>query len=101
MTIQEFNRMDKKSAIEVLQTCCGARRWQEKVMERFPFGSEEDLADKATKAWYEECGEPDWLEAFTHHPQTGDMKSLEKKFASTAHMAGEEQSGVSGASAET
>ena len=101
MTIQEFDRMDKKSAMEVLQTCCGARSWQEKLMEHFPFGSEENLADKATKVWYHACVEQDWLEAFSHHPRIGDIKSLEKKFASTAHLAGEEQSGVSGASRDT
>ena len=36
----------------------------------------------------------DWLEAFTHHPKIGDVKSLEEKFASTKHLAGAEQAGV-------
>ena len=36
----------------------------------------------------------DWKEAFSHHPKIGDIKSLRKKFASTADMAEGEQSGV-------
>ena len=87
--------------MEVLHSSCGARSWQEKLMEHFPFGTEENLAAKATKVWYHECVEQDWLEAFSYHPKIGDMNSLEKKYASTAHLAGEEQSGVSVATSET
>ena len=36
-----------------------------------------------------------------HHPKIGDVKSLEKKFAPTKHLAGKEQAGVASATAET
>ena len=40
------------------------------------------------------------MEAFTHHPKIGDLKSLEEKFAATKHLAVEEQSGVDHSSIE-
>jgi len=58
----------------------------------------EDLVDffeSAEENWYS-CNEADWMEAFGHHPQIGDINSLREKFASTADMAMNEQSGVSG-----
>ena len=52
-------------------------------------------------AWYNKCTERDWLEAFTHHPKIGDTKSLAEKFASTQHLAGNEQAGVNTASSKS
>ena len=50
-------------------------------MKSFPFASEQQLVEKATEAWYHECGGTDWLQSFTHHPEIGDAKSLAEKFA--------------------
>ncbi len=58
-----------------------------------PFAYKEALLEQARLQW-EQCGPSDWLEAFTHHPKIGDLKSLEKKFASTRQWAGGEQKGV-------
>lgn len=58
-----------------------------------PFAYKKTLLEQARLQW-ELCGPPDWLEAFTHHPKIGDLKSLEKKFASTRQWAGGEQKGV-------
>lgn len=56
--------------------------------------------DGANRCW-NECTEQDWLEAFTHHPQIGDVKTLQQKFADTASWAEGEQAGVTYASDET
>ena len=46
-------------------------------------------------------GEPEWREAFAHHPRIGDMASLRARFASTAGWAADEQRGAAQATEET
>ena len=69
------------------------------MMTWFPAGSKEELLENAEAVWHE-CSEDEWKEAFTHHPKIGDVESLTKKFASTAHWATGEQSAVNVASKE-
>ncbi len=95
MTLQEFNRIEKDKAAGELFSCCGSDRWVESLMHSFPFASEQELVEKATTAWYDECSKEDWLQSFTHHPEIGDVKSLAEKFA------GKEQAGVAAASRDT
>ena len=94
MTLEDFNKLDKDTAARELFNCCGSAKWVSTLMEVFPFASEKALVEKATSAWYEACSSSDWLESFTHHPQIGDKKSLEQKFA------GKEQAGVASATSE-
>jgi len=98
MTLDELNALGNDAAANQLSTCCGSTKWLSLLMNGFPFAGELDLVRLAEKAWYDECAETDWLEAFTHHPKIGDVKSLTEKFASTQHLAGNEQSGVNTAS---
>ncbi len=91
MTLDEFNKLDKETAAKELFNCCSAEKWVSLLMQDFPFVSEKVLVEKATTAWYDTCKRADWLESFTHHPQIGDKKSLEQKFA------GKEQAGVASA----
>jgi 5-hydroxyisourate hydrolase/2-oxo-4-hydroxy-4-carboxy-5-ureidoimidazoline decarboxylase len=98
MTLIDFNKLGKGEAEKMLATCCGSTKWWSLLSAGFPFESENEILSLAEKAWYDECGEADWLEAFTHHPKIGDTKSLAEKFASTQHLAGNEQAGVNTAS---
>ncbi len=66
----------------------------------FPVEDELGLYFLATKCW-DACLEPDYLEAFSHHPKIGDIDSLKKKFASTATWASGEQAGVNAADQAT
>ena len=66
-------------------------------MQSKPFADIHDLLLKADKAW-NLTNEKDWMEAFSHHPKIGDLKSLEQKFASTKALAGSEQASVQTAS---
>ncbi len=97
MTLIELNNIDKTEAEKLLATCCGSSKWLQLLIESFPFTNEESLVSKAETIWYNDCSETDWLEAFTHHPKIGDIKSLTEKFASTQHLAGNEQAGVNAA----
>ena len=65
-----------------------------------PFENRADVFQKAEQAWFS-CKKADWLEAFTHHPRIGDVESLRKKFASTAHWASGEQAGAATATEHT
>lgn len=100
MTLQSFNELDKQEAKRLLTTCCGATKWVEAMIKSFPFTDEMAMISTAETAWYDACSVNDWLEAFTHHPKIGDTKSLAEKFASTQHLAGNEQSGVNNASVQ-
>jgi 5-hydroxyisourate hydrolase/2-oxo-4-hydroxy-4-carboxy-5-ureidoimidazoline decarboxylase len=97
MTLTAFNKQSSSEAAEILAACCGATGWVKEVMKGLPFSSEEALITRATSAWYEQCGENDWREAFTQHPKIGDLDSLRLRYAATAHLAGVEQSGVDAA----
>lgn len=101
MTLENFNQLDARQVREALTNCCGAEKWVNHLSSILPFKSERHLFDQARICWYEECSEAEYLEAFTHHPKIGDLKSLEKKFASTKQWAGKEQSGISTASQDT
>lgn len=101
MTLDDFNDLSKEEAGIQLFSCCSSHAWKKAIMEKFPFKDEMDLLANAEMSWYKECNEADWMEAFTHHPKIGDVKSLAEKFAATKHLAGKEQAEVEKASAET
>lgn len=83
-----------------LYQCCGSSTWAKQMAAKAPFETEEGLYEAAYQIWYHECQEADYLEAFSQHPQIGDLESLEKKFASTAKWAGGEQASVQHAQRE-
>lgn len=99
MTITEFNTLPEKEAFKALFTCCGSAVWAQSLVEKRLFTSLEELKEISDILW-EQATESDLMEAFSHHPKIGDVKSLEKKFASTAAWASGEQSGVNQASQE-
>ena len=94
MTLTDFNNLSKQEGTSLLATCCGSEKWVQLMSNFFPFANEIDLITKAAEVWYDQCTETDWLAAFSHHPKIGDVKSLAEKFASTQHLAGNEQAGV-------
>ena len=97
MTIDTFNKIGEKSAKKELMACCQCARWAESVAGFRPYKDVEELLSAAEDFWYN-CGEDDWLEAFKGHPEIGDLKSLEKKFAASKEKFGNEQSEIESAS---
>lgn len=97
MTLSELNGLDKPLLLEKLSLCCGSAKWQELLAGKFPFNSPNDLVKASERIWYDECGESDWVEAFSHHPKIGSIKALSEKFASTKHLAANEQQSVTSA----
>ena len=82
-------------ARELLNRCCGARRWVEGMLQRLPFGSTAALLCAADQVWAE-LGREDYLEAFSHHPRIGeDLGALRRRFQNTSQLSAAEQAGVS------
>jgi 5-hydroxyisourate hydrolase/2-oxo-4-hydroxy-4-carboxy-5-ureidoimidazoline decarboxylase len=101
MRLEDFNSKTRKEAEALLFSCCGSSKWTAAMLDAFPYRSEQEMISKATSTWYEQCSREDWLEAFSHHPRIGDIKSLEEKFADIRQLAGEEQSSMAESSNQT
>jgi 2-oxo-4-hydroxy-4-carboxy-5-ureidoimidazoline decarboxylase len=99
MTVAEFNRLTENEKRKLLQQCCGAKAWVDKMLETSLPADKESLLKQAEERWYA-CSEEDWQEAFLHHPKIGDKEALRKKFSSDV-FAGGEQSSVNSASEQT
>lgn len=93
MTIEELNTINRKEAFDEIFKCCGCTIWAQNLIDFRPYSSKEELFRLSDMIWTS-CEGEEVLEAFSHHPQIGDLKSLEKKFASTKDWASGEQAGV-------
>jgi 2-oxo-4-hydroxy-4-carboxy-5-ureidoimidazoline decarboxylase len=100
MTIDELNKLPTDIAFSEFFKCCGSTTWAKQLTGKRPFKDKEHLLQLSDNTWAV-CSVQDGLEAFTHHPKIGDIKSLEKKFASTKDWAGGEQAGVNTATQNT
>ncbi len=97
MTLDKLNSLSHRDAVTLFRQCCGSLGWAEEMQKQRPFSSLDQLYSVADKVW-KTLSVEDWKEAFTHHPKIGDIEGLRKKFASTAHLAEGEQSGIAGTS---
>jgi len=100
MTIETINQLPDEAVVAAFTKCCGAQKWVRQMVEARPFRDREHLFAASDEAWAN-CGRADFLEAFSHHPKIGDMKSLEQKFASTKSWSASEQGSVQAASRAT
>ena len=91
--LARLNAMDARAAADVLRSCCGSRRWVERMVVCRPFASVTILLGGADLIWLG-LDRKDWLEAFAHHPRIGERDLSQTKFAATAIQAGKEQSGM-------
>ena len=97
MKLTELNNLPADQLKEQLSLCCGSEKWNKLLSQQFPFQSIPHLVAATENIWYAQCGESDWIEAFSHHPKIGDVKSLNEKFASIQHLASSEQQAVNNA----
>ena len=77
--------VDVASADEVrarLRACCASTRWVERMLQRRPFGSVEQLLASAREVWFA-LDAADWKEAFAAHPKIGDRDALRHRFPDT------------------
>ena len=97
MNIKQLNSLPRDELSIEFEKCCGSSAWVKRMVNSKPFYDVESLHEVSDKIW-NSLSSQDYLEAFTHHPQIGDIDSLKKKFASTANWAGTEQKGTTQAS---
>jgi 2-oxo-4-hydroxy-4-carboxy-5-ureidoimidazoline decarboxylase len=93
MNISELNVLDADSFAEMMLRVCGSSEWVSRMARGRPYSSMSQLKSLALSNW-RGLDEDSWKEAFTHHPKIGDPESLQKRFASIAHWAENEQAGV-------
>lgn len=101
--ISRLNALPKEEAVAALLTCCGSKKWAEKVAARRPFVEPGALLDEAGRIWLD-LEKKDWLEAFGHHPRIGERRlaASAAKFggAEGVAVASREQSGMASATEE-
>jgi 2-oxo-4-hydroxy-4-carboxy-5-ureidoimidazoline decarboxylase len=96
-----LNALSEGEAEAALLRCCGSTRWVRAMLAQRPFTSSEALHRAAESVWLV-LDQPDYLEAFGHHPQIGaDMEQLREKFASVTAWSSQEQAGVRRADEQT
>jgi 2-oxo-4-hydroxy-4-carboxy-5-ureidoimidazoline decarboxylase len=96
----ELDAATDEAARAMLTRACGASKWVDRMMARRPFGRDQKMLTAARVEWFA-LSEPDWLEAFAHHPQIGDRAGLEARFPQTHDLSSHEQSGIGIAGADT
>lgn len=69
-----MNELDRAAAVAALMTCCGSRRWAERVADARPFRDVDTALAIADDIWLA-CDESDWREAFAAHPRIGERKA--------------------------
>jgi len=100
MTLEEFNHLPQAVAVTALSQCCAASAWVQAMVDGRPYADIPQLLEAADRAWLR-MDEPNLLEAFSAHPQIGNVVSLLEKYASTQAMAASEQSAIAAASEAT
>ena len=100
LTLQQFNAMSEPEAAAALRQCCAADAWILAMVSSRPFTDLADLLNQADAHWAS-MDEANLLEAFSAHPQIGNVATLRAKYANTKALASGEQSSVSAADEAT
>ena len=89
--LDQLNRASQAKAESAFLSCCGSRRWAQKMAEARPFADISGLLDQAAAIWHDlETG--DWLEAFAAHPKIGARQAVPQATARSAEWSHAEQS---------
>ena len=88
--------MPKGQAVELFSSCCGASRWVTEMVARRPFGSRGAVMTVADRVW-QTMDEPDWREAFSHHPRIGERTGAVPQTPRGAAWSASEQAGIDSA----
>lgn len=97
--LQRLNAQSPSDAAASLHGCCGCCVWAARMAAARPFATVSGLLSEADRQWAA-LGEPEWREAFSHHPRIGETNLNQPRFAATAAQSSREQSGMAAASDE-
>ncbi len=91
--LAELNHAAQAEAEFILLSCCGSRRWAQRMAEARPFPDVSVLLNQAAQI-RQNLEAADWLEAFTAHPKIGAKKAVPHQTAQSAEWSQGEQSGT-------
>ncbi|MEE2729934.1 MAG: 2-oxo-4-hydroxy-4-carboxy-5-ureidoimidazoline decarboxylase [Pseudomonadota bacterium] len=100
LSLEQFNAASTTDAAEALRQCCAAQDWIQAMVASRPYTDLHHLLHQADQHWAN-MDEANLLEAFSAHPQIGNVATLRAKYASTKALASGEQSAVSAADEAT
>jgi 2-oxo-4-hydroxy-4-carboxy-5-ureidoimidazoline decarboxylase len=89
---------DPETARQRFLDCCGSQRWVEAMMRERPFRDQNHLCGAASRIWWL-LDRADWVEAFSHHPRIGELRSPVPQSETARRWAEGEQAGTAGAEA--
>ena len=98
--LASLNSLAANEAQNELLTCCGSKRWAERMIVDRPFASLEDLIEKADRIWWS-LDPGDWLEAFLSHPKIGEKKAAATTSEQSKQWSAAEQAGIADAANST
>jgi len=98
MTLLEFNNSHRKH--ELFKTTCGAESWVNQMIKSSPFVSKQQLLETGERLWFD-TQKSDWMEAFLHHPEIGNIDTLREKYGQGKNLSETEQSDIGRATEET
>jgi OHCU decarboxylase len=88
--LESLNALSPEEAVAELQKCCGSTRWANRLIERRPFGSVDELLETSDEIW-RGLEAHDWLEAFSHHPKIGEKRAAPTQSPEAARWSEQEQ----------
>ena len=94
--LEQLNRASPAEAEAAFLSCCGSRRWAQKMTEARSFTNVSELLNRAEEIW-RNLAPQDWLEAFAAHPKIGAKKAAQQTSVRSAEWSQGEQSGTSSA----
>ncbi len=98
-TVSEIDAMPRADVDRLLASCCGSRRWIERMVAARPFGDRDTLLRRADEIWW--ALEPsDWHEAFAHHPRIGERDAKVSQESRAKAWSAGEQRGIAAARAD-
>ena len=83
MILVELNGLARETAVTKFKACLGCQSWAENMADARPFESKRDILRQGEARW-RLATEVEILEAFSQHPQIGDLQALRNKYANTA-----------------
>lgn len=100
VTLQQLNEFSTSDAEDAFRQCCAAQDWVSAMTASRPYESLASLLQQADTHWAQ-MDETNLMEAFSAHPQIGNVETLRAKYANTKALASGEQSSVGVADDET
>ena len=90
--------LGRKELYSAFARCCAATSWIDAMVAGVKSQKGRPSLTSLSESAFDGMSREDWLEAFAGHPRIGDLESLRSRFASTAHLAANEQAGTRDAS---